>query len=116
MLLSFAQGVRDLVISANSQTQAAVANANSQTQAALAAMNASLQSIGAEVYALKELYLRKPPLKKMKVGIICDIVYTSPHICLGGLCIHVGADLALIKLNMAKKCKKCGYMHVCTCS
>lgn len=67
MLLSFAQGVRDLVISANSQTQAAVANANSQTQATLAATNASLQSIGAEVFALKELYLRKPFLKK-KVG------------------------------------------------
>lgn len=57
-------GVRDLVISANSQTQAAVANANSQTQATLAATNASLQSIGAEVFALKELYLRKPFLKK----------------------------------------------------
>lgn len=52
-----------------------VLSVNSQTQAALASLNISVQNIGAEVIALKEQIAKRPLLKKKKVQVTVNCVY-----------------------------------------
>ena len=55
-----------------------VLSINHQTQTALASLNLSLQSIGAEVVALKEQLASKPLLKRKKVYVY---IFTQLNTC-----------------------------------